>query len=313
MKTGQPPPWTILRVLRWAQTFLQHKGISEPWAAAAVLLAHCLRCTRLDLYLRYDQPLSAGELDCYKRLLRRRLAHEPTQYITGHQEFWSLDFLVSPAVLIPRPETELIIEAARKYAASLTPPAAMQRILDVGTGSGILAVVLAKEFPAAQVIALDSAAAALQVARENCRRHGVQEQVTLVQGDLLAPLALRPAFDLIVSNPPYVPTPDWEHLPSEIKDHEPRLALDGGPDGLAIIRLLLAEVHHRLRPGGLLALEVGQGQAETAARLLGQTQAYAPAVIIPDYQQIGRVVTAVRLPSPGERHQGNESRLPVPS
>ncbi len=294
MSAGQSPAWTILRVLRWAQNYLQQKGISEPRAGASVLLAHCLQCTRLDLYLRYDKPLTAAELDCYKRLLRRRLAQEPIPYITGHQEFWSLDFLVSPAVLIPRPETELIIEAVLKYAADFPDAPANRRILDVGTGSGVLAVVLAKEFPQAQVVALDQSAAALAVARENSRRHEVQDRVALVQGDLLAPLAPEPFFDIIVSNPPYVPTHEWEQLPLEIRDHEPRLALDGGPDGLEVIRLLVPEVHHLLRPGGLLALEVGQGQAEMVAQLLAQTRAYAPAKIIPDYQHIGRVVTAVR-------------------
>lgn len=299
MTAGQAPPWTILRVLRWAQAYLRQKAINEPQAAAAVLLAHCLNCTRLDLYLRYDQPLSPAELDCYKRLLRRRLAHEPVQYITGHQEFWSLDFLVSPAVLIPRPETELIIEAVLKYAADRPHESAGRRFLDVGTGSGALAVVLAKEFPSAQVVAIERSGAALAVARQNCRRHGVQDRVALIQGDLLGPLASVPAFDVIVANPPYVPTPEWEELPAEIKDHEPRLALDGGPDGLAVIRLLLSEVHHLLRPGGVLALEVGQGQAEAVARLLGATQAYEPAAVIPDYQRIGRVLTAVRRPEAG--------------
>jgi len=312
MTAGQSPPWTIIRVLRWAQNYLQHQGISEPRASAAVLLAHCLRCTRLDLYLRYDQPLSPGELDCYKRLLRRRLAHEPTQYITGHQEFWSLDFLVSPAVLIPRPETELIIEAVLRYVAHLPEGAAGRRILDVGTGSGVLAVVLAKELAQVQVVALDYADAALMVARENCRRHGVQDRVTLIQGDLLAPLAWRSAFDVIVSNPPYVPTWEWEQLPPEIKDHEPRLALDGGPDGLRAIRLLLPQVQDRLKPGGLLALEVGKGQAAVVARWLEETSAYDPPRILPDYQRVGRVVTAVRRPAGNNSALVDDRFLPIP-
>ncbi|MGQ9922146.1 MAG: peptide chain release factor N(5)-glutamine methyltransferase [Desulfobacca sp.] len=298
MTAGQVSPWTILRVLRWAENYLQRQGINEPRASAALLLAHCLHCTRLDLYLRYDQPLSAAELECYKRLLRRRLAHEPIQYITGHQEFWSLDFLVSPAVLIPRPETELIAEAVLKYAADRPHGSAGRRLLDVGTGSGILAVVLAKELPQAQVVAVDQSAAALALARKNIHRHGVQDRVALVQGDLLTPLASQPCFDIIVSNPPYVPTPDWEQLPADIRDYEPRLALDGGADGLAVLRLLAAAAHQYLRPGGLLALEVGQGQAETVAQLLTQTGAYGPVHIIPDYQRLGRIVTAQRRADP---------------
>jgi release factor glutamine methyltransferase len=245
------------------------------------------------LYLRHDQPLSDGELSCYKNLLKRRLAHEPTQYITGHQEFWSLDFLVNPAVLIPRPETELLVEAVLRYARGSE--GQVRRILDLGTGSGVLAVVLARELPEARVVAVDRAGAALKLARENARRQGVAERVAWVLGDLAGALAPKGIFDVLVSNPPYVPTGDWEQLPPEIREHEPRLALDGGADGLEIIRGLSAAAPALLRPGGLLALEVGQGQAEQVQRLLADTGGLTPAVIIPDYQRIGRVVAARRL------------------
>jgi release factor glutamine methyltransferase len=295
MTSAPPTSWTILTVLQWAQTYLQSKGISEPRPGAEVLLAHCLDCNRLDLYLRHDQPLTDDELSCYKRLLKRRLAHEPTQYITGHQEFWSLDFLVSPAVLIPRPETELLVEAVLEQVKRRDPGGGALRILDVGTGSGILAVVLAKELPQARVIALDQSWPALMVARENARRHGAEQQIAWVLGDLVGPLALKAHFDVIVSNPPYVPTADWEQLPSDIKSFEPRLALDGGPDGLDVIRALVPEMQQLLRPEGLLALEVGQGQAGAVKELLADRGAYEPAAILPDYQRIGRVVLARRL------------------
>ncbi len=226
------------------------------------MLAHCLHCSRLDLYLRHDQPLTDDELSCYKKGLKRRLAHEPTQYITGHQEFWSLDFLVSPAVLIPRPETELLVEAVLKHLTRSEPGGAAPRILDVGTGSGILAVTLATELPEAQVVAVDRSWEALKVARENARRHKVEQQIHWVLADLVAALAPRALFEVIVANPPYVPTADWEQLPPEIKEYEPRLALDGGPDGLEVIRALVPAVQPLLQPDGLLALEVGQGQAE---------------------------------------------------
>ncbi len=299
MTSGQSPPWTILKVLRWAETHLAQKGISEPRAAAGLLLAHCLQCTRLELYLRYDQPLSEAELQCYKRLLRRRLAREPVQYIVGRQEFWSLEFLVTPAVLIPRPETELLVEAVLHHAQ--TAPGETLRILDVGTGSGAVAVALAKELPQARVTALDASEAALAVARQNSQRHGVQARLNFIRSDLLSALDQAATFDVIVANLPYVPTPDWEQLPPEIKDHEPRLALDGGPDGLEVLHRLILAVPSRLRAGGFLALEVGQGQAETVVQLLEATWAFTSLTIIPDYQGHGRVVTAVRrqAPEPG--------------
>ena len=294
MSAGGATTWTILSVLHWAQHYLQSKGISEPRAGAEVLLAHCLQCSRLELYLRHDQPLADEELSCYKKGLKRRLAFEPTQYITGHQEFWSLDFLVSPAVLIPRPETELLVEAILKHLGRPEQQTAEPRILDIGTGSGVLAVTLAAELPQARVTAVDRSWEALQVARENARRHGVEPQITWVLGDLVAFLAPQVDFDVIVSNPPYVPTADWEQLPPDIKNYEPRLALDGGPDGLDIIRMLIPAVSARLRPGGLLALEVGQGQAEAVKQLLDGQGVLAPAAIIQDYQRIGRVVLARR-------------------
>jgi release factor glutamine methyltransferase len=297
MNSVPPPAWTILTVLQWAQKYLQSKGISEPRPSAEVLLAHCLNCNRLELYLHHDQPLADHELSCYKNLLKRRLAHEPTQYITGHQEFWSLDFLVNPAVLIPRPETELLVEAVLEHQRRFHRGGPIRRILDVGTGSGILAVVLAKELPQAWVVALDRSWPALQVARENARRQEVEQQITWVFGDLVGALAPTAHFDVIVSNPPYVPTGEWQQLPHDIKDYEPRLALDGGPDGLDGIRNLVAEVPALLHPGGVLALEVGQGQAEGVKQLLDTNGAYTSAEINLDYQRIGRVVLARRLGS----------------
>ena len=169
------------------------------------------------------------------------------------------------------------------------------RILDLGTGSGVLAVVLAKELPQAHILAVDRSWEALIVARENARRHGVQQQITLVLGDLVEALTNQACFDVIVSNPPYVPTAAWEQLPRDIKDYEPRLALDGGPDGLDVIRALAAEAHRLLQPGGLLAMEVGQGQAEAVKRLLEEMGDYGRIEINLDYQRIGRVVLARRL------------------
>jgi release factor glutamine methyltransferase len=297
MSAAGATTWTILAVLQWAQNYLHTKGISEPRAGAEVLLAHCLHCSRLELYLRHDQPLSEDELSCYKQALKRRLAFEPTQYITGHQEFWSLDFLVSPVVLIPRPETELLVEAVLQHLRQPGQHAVAPRILDIGTGSGILAVTLATELSQAEVTAVDRSAEALAMARENARRHGVEPRIGWVLGNLVEFLGAQAEFDVIVSNPPYVPTAEWERLPPDIKNFEPRLALDGGPDGLKVIRALMPAAAMRLAPGGLLALEVGQGQAEAVSQIMADQRLLTPATIIPDYQRIGRVVLARRLES----------------
>ncbi|OPX19429.1 MAG: protein-(glutamine-N5) methyltransferase, release factor-specific [Desulfobacca sp. 4484_104] len=295
MKANRGVIWTILELLRWTTDYFKAKGISEPRAAAQVLLAHCLGLERLDLYLQYNKPLSAEELTSFKILIRRRLTGEPTQYITGHQEFWSLDFLVTPAALIPRPETEILIEAVLEQIQQPDFPLAQGPLLDVGTGSGVLAVVLARTLPGFRLIALDLSAAALALAQENARRLGAADRISFVQGDLFQPLVPRPCFAVIVANPPYVPTSDWQRLPREIRAFEPRAALDGGPDGLAVIRRLISTAHRYLLPGGLLALEIGQGQAEAVLDLIAHQTAYGPAQLHRDYQQIQRVVLVKRL------------------
>ena len=211
------------------------------------------------------------------------------------KNFGHWTFLISPAVLIPRPETELLVEAVLKHLPRSEPGGVTPQILDIGTGSGILAVTLATELPQALVVAVDRSWEALQVARENARRHKVEHRINWVLADLVSALAPRALFEVIVANPPYVPTADWEQLPPEIKEYEPRLALDGGPDGLEVIRALVLAVQPLLPPDGLLALEVGQGQAEEVQQLLEQAGAFTPAEIVLDYQRLGRVVLARRL------------------
>lgn len=294
MTGSEGQPWTILRVLRWATDFLAAKGISEARAAAEVLLAHCLQLSRLQLYLQYDRPLQPAELACYKQLLKRRLAREPTQYITGHQEFWSLDFLVSPAALIPRPETEILVEAVLRFLKQSA--ADRPLVVDVGTGCGVIPVVLAKELPDGRFLGIDCSWEALELARTNARRHGVADRLLLIQGDLLAPFRPARRFAALAANLPYIPTAVWEQLPPEIRVYEPRLALDGGPDGLRVIRRLVAQAPAYLQPGGLLALEIGHDQSAAVSRLVEQTQAFDPPEILRDYQRWPRVVLARRRP-----------------
>lgn len=310
-----PQTWTILAVLTWTTRYFQDKGVSEPRASAEVLLAHVLGVSRLELYLRHDQPLTAEELATYKALIRRRVQGEPTAYLTGHKEFWSLDFLVSPATLIPRPETELLVESLVEVLktkapprASAAPPAAAPPEeggpfaeavppppgLEVGVGSGAVIIALARELPQWRWLGVELSAQALEVARTNAARLGVAERVRFVQGNLLQALRPGPHFQAVAANLPYIPARDWESLPVEVRKFEPREALWGGEDGLALLRPFCREAHQYLAPGGWLALEVGHGQAEAVRALLTDTQAYEAITILRDYQGIQRVVRARR-------------------
>ena len=293
MTDAAPDAWTILKILRWTTDYFREKGVSDPRASAEVLLAHTLGLSRLDLYLRYDQPLTTEELSRFKALMVRRRQGEPVAYLTGHREFWSLDFLVTPGVLIPRPETEILVSAAIEAAKDQRQTISSWGV-EIGVGSGAVVVALAQELPQLNWLALDLSAAALAVARDNARRHGVVERLHLVRGDLVSGLKPGARFALMVANLPYVPRAEWEQLPKDIKDYEPPQALLGGEDGLALIRVLTRQAHLYVQPGGCLALEVGAGQAELVLELLRQTGAYERLETVTDYQGIQRVVRARR-------------------
>ena len=293
MTDAAPDAWTILKILRWTTDYFREKGVSDPRASAEVLLAHTLGLSRLDLYLRYDQPLTTEELSRFKALMVRRRQGEPVAYLTGHREFWSLDFLVTPGVLIPRPETEILVSAAIEAAKDQRQTISSWGV-EIGVGSGAVVVALAQELPQLNWLALDLSAAALAVARDNARRHGVVERLHLVRGDLVSGLKPGARFALMVANLPYVPRAEWEQLPKDIKDYEPSQALLGGEDGLDLIRVLTRQAHLYVQPGGCLALEVGAGQAELVLELLRQTEAYEHLETVADYQGIQRVVRARR-------------------
>ena len=293
MTDAAPDAWTILKILRWTTDYFREKGVSDPRASAEVLLAHTLGLSRLDLYLRYDQPLTTEELSRFKALMVRRRQGEPVAYLTGHREFWSLDFLVTPGVLIPRPETEILVSAAIEAAKDQRQTISSWGV-EIGVGSGAVVVALAQELPQLNWLALDLSAAALAVARDNARRHGVVERLHLVRGDLVSGLKPGARFALMVANLPYVPRAEWEQLPKDIKDYEPPQALLGGEDGLDLIRVLTRQAHLYVQPGGCLALEVGAGQAELVLELLRQTGAYERLETVTDYQGIQRVVRARR-------------------
>ncbi|WP_027713750.1 peptide chain release factor N(5)-glutamine methyltransferase [Desulfuromonas sp. TF] len=254
--------WTVLKVLQWTAGYLKEKGIEGGRLDAELLLSDALILDRVGLYLNYDRPLTTVELTFFRQQVGRRARREPLQYILGRAEFWSLPFVVNPAVLIPRPDTEILVEEALKRAS------VEANILDVGTGSGAIAVALAHELPGAAVEGVDISPAALEVAAENARRNGVDGRVRLGEADL-ARLPEGP-FDLIVSNPPYIPSDELAALMPEVRDFEPRLALDGGGDGLESYRLLARHAPSRLHSGGWLLLETGAGQAPAVRELLAE-------------------------------------------
>jgi release factor glutamine methyltransferase len=275
-ESARPNGESVGAALARATAILAPVASAEARLEAEVLLRHVLGLTRAQLYAQFDRPLLADQAAAYADLLARRLAHEAVAYLTGHREFFGLDFLVNRHVLIPRPETELLVELGLSEARRLAhlAPAGLT-IADVGTGSGCVAISLAVHLPTARVYALDASAPALAVVGENCRRHGVAGRVTLLPGDLLAPLP-EPVH-IIVANLPYIPRPELETLPPEIRLHEPRAALDGGEDGLAAIRRLLAQAPAHLWPGGAILLEIGQGQGQAVVALARQ---YFPAAAI---------------------------------
>ncbi len=281
--------WTILELIDWSRQYLAEKGFENARLETELLLGHAVSLPRIELYLQYERVLSEPELAEYKALLRRRLAGEPVQYITGTAAFMLADFDVTPDVLIPRPETEALVEVAVRALEGLKDGAVLA---DIGTGSGVIAVTLAQKFPGARVVATDVSAEALAVAAHNAERIGVAERITFAGGTGLAPLhelGVAGRIAGLVSNPPYVRSRDMVGLPTEVRDFEPRLALDGGDDGLDCLRSIIEDAPEALAGGGLVALEFGDDQAD-AVRALAES-ALTGVAIHKDYAGRDRIVT----------------------
>ena len=277
--------WTVMKILGWTREYLAGRGVENARLEAEWMLCRAVGLDRVGLYLNHDRPLNDAELACYRGMISRRGRREPLQHILGSQEFCGLEFEVTADVLIPRHDTETLVDEA----VSRMPQA--RSILDIGTGSGCIAVSLAVRLPDAAVAAIDISPAALAVARRNAAHHGVS--IEFLEGSLFAPAAGR-SFDLIVSNPPYIPSGDIEQLDPEVRDFDPRTALDGGADGLDIYRSLTAAAPLHLNPGGWLLLEVGQGQAADVADLIRQTHHFDGPVTARDHGRVERVVAARR-------------------
>jgi release factor glutamine methyltransferase len=272
----QKRSWKVLELLNWMTSHFGRAGIANARLDAEVLLSKALGMERIMLYARFDQEVTAAQRDRLRELVRRRAAREPLQYLVGEWEFFGRSFELTPAVMVPRQETELVVE---KCLEKLPGDADGLWAADVCTGSGAIAVSLAAERPGLHVAATDASAEALEVARRNAVRQGVAGRVAFALGDLAEPLhgllpEGRAGFDLLVSNPPYVPTEQIERLEPEVRCYEPRQALDGGTDGLDAFRRLVPQAAGILVPGGCLVLELGEGQASAVAQMLERAASY---------------------------------------
>jgi release factor glutamine methyltransferase len=282
--------WTVQRILHWMAQDFTALGVGSPRLDAELLLCSVLGCDRVKLYMDMPRPLSRTELDAARALVQRRRKREPVAYILGAREFYKHAFEVTPAVLIPRPETELVVDRALEVLPkSATEPC---RVLDLCTGSGAIAITLAAERPLLQLDATDISEAALAVAKRNAEQNGVAERVALIHGDLFAPLPRERRYAVITANPPYVTETDYKTLAPEILQHEPALALIAGADGFSVLRRICAEAAGWLAPQGLIALELGVGQAPAVMDMLRATQRFTDIAAHRDLAGIERVVEA---------------------
>jgi len=283
-------PWTTKNLLDWTTGFFKRKGVDSPRLAAEMLLAYVLATTRLRLYMEPGRPASDAELTAFRELVQRAAAHEPVDYLIGSAPFFSLTLRVTPAVLIPRPSTEALVEHVLQDARRQDAPAE-PTLADIGTGSGAMAVAIAKHWPSAQVVATDPSPGALKLARENAEAHGVAERIEFSQGSLLEPLADK-LCDYLLSNPPYISEAEWAEVPPNVKDYEPGEALRAGADGLDYIRPLVQQAPHYLREGGQLVVEIAASQKQAVLELAAQRPGLIEPRVLEDHEALPRVLVA---------------------
>ncbi len=277
--------WTVRRVLEWTIDHLKKSGSDTPRLDAEILLAHARGCQRIKLYVDYDVELDDEHRATMRELVKRRANHEPVAYLVGFREFFGLEFAVQKGVLIPRPDTETLVVKGLELASVMTGP----RVLDLCTGSGCVAVAMAKNAPQATFTAVEIDPAVREVAQKNIEKHNLGDRVDLLLGDLFEPVAGR-QFEIIVSNPPYVPDAEIATLDPDVRLHEPELALRGGADGLDIVRRIIGQAANFLTPGGVILLEISGEQAETVVRLFASAGGFEPARVEKDLAGKSRVV-----------------------
>jgi release factor glutamine methyltransferase len=277
---------TVLQALNTASDYLNKKGINSARLNSELLLTHILNCKRLDLYLSFERPLQKKEIDIYRELLKRRSTFEPLQYIIGKVEFYGLEFEVNPSVLIPRPETELLVEAVIELIKKYKRPS----ILDIGSGSGNISIALAKNIPWCKVVGLDISEEAIKTAKRNAKLNEVDNQLMFVRQNILNGLEIgENKFDVVVSNPPYISAEEYLNLDPELKLYEPRFALSDESDGLSFYRKISVVSKSLLKDDGKLFFEVGAGQAEAVKQILIDN-GYKNIVVKKDYSDIERIV-----------------------
>lgn len=282
--------WTVGKLLTWTTDYLRRRASESPRLDAEVLLAKVLECQRVQLYTHFEDIVGEGPRALYRDLVRRRAEGAPVAYLVGRKEFYSLPLKVGPAVLIPRPDSEFVVVEFLSVAKGIVGA----KCVDVGTGSGCLALACAHEHPSAVFLAVDICPEALALARENARALGLEGRVDFRQGSLLEPVANEAPFDVIVANPPYIPTDVIATLEPGVRDYEPHRALDGGPDGLRVVSALIAQAAERLRPGGHLILEIGSDQEEPVRALLRAQSVFEVAPTIRDHANHPRVIRATK-------------------
>ena len=278
--------WRIIDLVQWTTEYFERHDIPTPRLDAELLLGHILQKSRLQLYLNFDMPVFPEGLSEFRELIKKRAAHAPVSYLTNHKEFMSLAFYVDQRVLTPRPETEILVETI------LDGQKERCRLIDIGTGSGAIAISLAVNCPDWEIVGTDLSADALEVARKNAVAHDCAERITFLQGNLFEPvkeLENRP-FDWIASNPPYVSAEDFPTLAPDVREHEPEIALIAESDGLSIIRHIIAEAPQFLNPQGKLILEIGYNQSRAVQDLIRSHSAYTVCRVIKDYSGMDRVV-----------------------
>ena len=280
--------WNISELLKWTADYFQSNNIESPRMGAELLLSHCLNVPRLNLYLQYDKPLLPEELRRYKLMIKRRIAREPVAYITGYKGFWTLDLAVSKNVLVPRPDTECLVETALEML-RINPETPLN-VLDLGTGSGAIILSLASEMPINKYFAVDVSVEAIKVAKQNAELNCPERNISFISSSWFDGLVENEMFDLIVSNPPYIPTKDIMELEPEIKEYEPFLALDGDVDGLKCVRHIIEHAGNYLRPGGWLMIETGFDQKEAVLDIAYGVGGYSKVEYIRDFAGNNRVV-----------------------
>lgn len=290
----QTESWTIGRLLTWTTDYLREHGSESPRLDAEVLLAQALQCQRIALYTRFDEEPGEAARAQFRAWVRRRAEGMPVAYLVGHKEFYSLRFRVTSDVLIPRAETEFVVITLLDLAARQKPSAAEWRVADVGAGSGVIAVCAAKNLAESRVTAVDISSAALLIAAENAQRHGVADRIELIESDLLAALPADAKFDFILSNPPYVRSDEMAELPVDVRQYEPRLALEAGPRGSEIVERLIPQAAERLVAGGWLVVEISPRLVEPVRAALAADGRYGPMEVTKDLAGLPRVIRARR-------------------